>query len=256
MALLTDFGREGHHAGVLHAVILAAHPCARIVDLSHGIPAGDVELAAWTLRWARRWFPPGTVHCAVVDPGVGSARFALAASAGGQFFVGPDNGVLSYALADAGRARLVSLPAPKGAAAPATFHGRDVFAPAAARLSRGEPLAALGPPLDSWVRLRERRPRPLGPGRLEAEVIAADRWGNLATSATAADLARAGIGGTARIAVGRAAVRGILRFYAEVAPGAALALVNSDGHLEIAVNGGSAAERFKAARGTRIRISS
>src|SRR5512134_744029 len=145
VALLTDFGDAGHHAGVLKGVVLGANPRARPVDLCNGIPAGDCVLGAWTLRWSWCWFPAGTVHLAVVDPEVGTGRRALAAAAGGQFFVGPDNGLLSYALKDARDAIVVSLPLPGGGSLLSpTFHGRDIFAPAAARLSLGAPLESLG----------------------------------------------------------------------------------------------------------------
>ncbi len=254
VALLTDFGTAGHHAGLLHGVVLGLNPAARLVDLSHGIPAGDVALGAWTLRWSWRWFPAGTVLCAVVDPGVGTARRALAAAAGGRFFVGPDNGLLSYALADAGDAAVVTLPAPDPQTLSATFHGRDLFAPAAARLSLGLPLARLGRPAGDWVRLAEQAARRVAAGRLAGEVIAVDRWGNLVTSLTAADLAREGLGGRCTVRVGRSAIRGIRGSYAEARPGGRLALINSSGHLEVAVNGGRADETLGAGRGTTVRV--
>lgn len=252
VALLTDFGCGGHHAGVLRGVLLGIAPRARVVDLTHGVPAGDVVLAAWTLRWSWRWFPPGSVFCAVVDPGVGSARRALAAAAGGRFFVGPDNGLLSFALRDAGGPRAVALETPAGAAP--TFHGRDLFAPAAARLARGESLAALGPRVDDWHRLAEPAVRRLGAGALAGEVIAVDRWGNLVTSLTRRELEAAGCGRDAVVRVGRRAVRGVHRTYADVPAGEAVALVNSDGHLEVAVNGGRADETLRARRGTTVRV--
>jgi S-adenosylmethionine hydrolase len=255
VTLLTDFGLDGHHAGVLHGVILGVNPAARVVDLSHGVPPGDLAHAAWSLLWSRRFFPPGTVHVAVVDPGVGTPRRAVAASAGGQLFVGPDNGVLSFALADAGDARAVSLPVSAGPGISATFHGRDVFAPAAARLSLGTPLARLGPPLADVVRL----PRPIAArrpdGAVAGEIVAVDRWGNLVTSVTADDLRRAGMGPGSVVRVGRRVIRGLRRCYGEVAPGEAAALVNSNGHLEIAVNRGRADERFAAGRGTAAVVS-
>ena len=255
VALLTDFGQEGHHAGVLRAVILGGNPAAKTVDLSHGIPAGDIALGAWTLRWSWRWFPPGTVHCAVVDPGVGTPRRAIAAAAGGQFFVGPDNGLLSYALADAGRPIVVALEMPAaGSGLSATFHGRDVFAPAAARLSLGAPLESLGGRIADWVRLDEPRAQRIAPGELEGEVLAIDRWGNLVTSLTA-DLLPRGVGiENARVRLGRRVIRGISRTYAEVPRGALAALVNSNGHMEIAVNGGRADALTGVGRGALVRV--
>lgn len=256
VALLTDFGCAGHHAGVLRGVVLGINPKARLVDLCHGIAPGDIALGAWTLRWGWRHFPPGTVHLAVVDPGVGTRRRALAAAVGGQFLVGPDNGLLSLALLDGGSPVVVSLPLPAAASGlSSTFHGRDLFAPAAARLSRGEPLARLGNRIADWVQLPAPPAQCTSPGRLEGVVIAADRWGNLVTSVTAADLAHGGIGADATVRAGRRVIRGIRRTYADVPAGAPVALINSSGHLEIAVNGGSAAAGLGAPRGSRIRVS-
>jgi S-adenosylmethionine hydrolase len=255
VALLTDFGLAGHHAGVLRGVLLGLAPRVPIIDVTHGVPPGDVALGAWTLRWGWRWFPPGTVFLAVVDPGVGTARRALAAAAGGRFFVGPDNGLLGYALADAGDARVVALRLPRaGSGVSATFHGRDVFAPAASRLALGDPLEHLGAPTIDWLRLPEPRVRRVGPGCLEGEVIAVDHWGNLVTSLTAPELARAGIGGAAEVRIGRRVLRGIGRTYADAKAGGAVALLNSNGHLEIAMNGARADEALKAGRGTVVRV--
>ncbi len=256
VALTTDFGREGHHAGVLHGVLLGACPAARVVDLTHGIPPGDVAAAAWALRWSWRHFPAGTVHCVVIDPGVGSARAAIAVAADGQALVGPDNGVLSHALADARRVTgAVTLPPPPPGT-PATFHGRDLFAPAAARLACGTPLARLGRPLRAWQRLPDPLARRTGPRSLEGEVVAVDRWGNLVTSLSAGHLKEAGISPDAlELRIGRRTLRGLGGFYAEGRPGRPIALLNSNGHVEVAVNGGSAAELLRAGRGTRIRVS-
>lgn len=255
VALLTDFGCAGHHAGVLRGVVLAVNPRAVPVDLCNGVTAGDVALGAWTLRWSWRHFPPGTVHLAVVDPGVGTPRRALAAAAGGQFFVGPDNGLLSFALRDAGDARVVSLP---GAGAEdglsPTFHGRDLFAPVAARISRGAGLTGLGEPVTDWLRLLEPQVRRFAPGRLAGEVVAVDHWGNLVTSLTAPDLARERIGSNATVRVGRRAILGIGRTYADAAPGAAVALINSNGHLELAANCARADEVLGAGRGSRVTL--
>lgn len=255
IALLTDFGCAGHHAGVVRGVLLGINPEAVIVDLCNGIPAGDVALGAWTLHWSWRHFPHGTVHLAVVDPGVGTTRRALAAAAGGQFFVGPDNGLLSYALRSAPDAVAVALPLPRTRGGiSSTFHGRDLFAPVAARLSLGEPLASLGASISDWVRLDEPVVRRSGPGRLEGEIVAIDHWGNLVTSLTERDLAQAGIDEDAAVRVGRGLIRGIRRTYAETKPGGAVALINSSGHLEIAVNQRRAETVLGARRGGIIRV--
>ncbi len=256
VALLTDFGCAGHHAGVMRGIVLGINPGARLVDLCNGIPPCDVVGGAWALRWSWRHFPPGTIHLAIVDPGVGTPRRALAAAAGGQFFVGPDNGLLSYAIHDAGDAQVVSLPLPKAAGALSpTFHGRDLFAPVAARLSLGEPLARRGRRVTDWVRLPEPVMRRTGPGRLEGEVIAIDHWGNLVTSLTDRDLERERVGTGATVRVGRRVIRGIRRTYADAKPGTLLALINSNGHLEIAAHEGRAGIALGTPRGAVVRVS-
>jgi S-adenosylmethionine hydrolase len=150
-ALLTDFGLQDTYVGVVHAVILGICPVARVVDLTHAVPPQDVLTGALALDDAAPYLPEGAVVVAVVDPGVGSERAALAARAGGKYWVGPDNGLLSWQLApDAEVVRLAEqryrLPEVSS-----TFHGRDVFAPAAAHLLRGVPLDELGPRVTSWV---------------------------------------------------------------------------------------------------------
>lgn len=253
VTLTTDFGLEGHHAGVLKGVILALCPRARIVDLTHRIPPGDVELAAWTLLWALPSFPPGATHLVVVDPGVGTRRRALAADGGGHRFTGPDNGVLALALARTGAAA-VALPTPGPGEASATFHGRDVFAPAAARLALGVPLDRLGTPARRWARLAVENPRRAGPGAAAGRVVAVDRWGNLVTDLTVADLSRWGIGPEVEVRVGHRRVAGLRRTYADAGPGEPVALVNSSGHLEIAVNSGRADAALGAGRGSAVRV--
>jgi S-adenosylmethionine hydrolase len=256
VTLTTDFGLAGHHAGVVKGVILGCNPAARLVDLSHAIPPGDLREAAWTLLWSWRFFPPGTIHLAVVDPGVGSPRRPLAASAGGHFFVGPDNGVLDPVLAAAGKAVAVGIDVriPHHRLS-STFHGRDVFAPTVGRLSLGVPLRSLGEPVADRVRLELPQPRAIAPGVMEGEVIAVDRWGNLVTSLTAEALGEGGVRRDAAIRIGRRTVRGIGEYYAQAAAGAPVAVVNSNDHLEVAVNRGDAARTFHAGRGTRVVLS-
>lgn len=257
VTLTTDFGLAGHHAGVVKGVILDANPAARLVDLTHAIPPGDVREAAWTLLWSWTYFPPGTIHLVVVDPGVGSPRRPLAARAGGHSFVGPDNGVLDPVLAAAGDAEAVAIDVrvPYHRLS-STFHGRDVFAPTVGRLSLGARLRSLGDPVADPVRLELPRPRSTAPGVMEGEVIAVDRWGNLVTSLTAEALGEGGVRRSAAIRVGRRTVHGIGAYYAQAAAGAPIALINSNGHLEVAVNRGDAAKTFHARRGTRVLVSS
>ncbi len=242
VTLLTDFGTADGYVAEMKGVILSAAPEVALVDVSHDVAAHDVE--GGRLAIARYWrrFPPGTVHVAVVDPGVGSERAALAVESDGRWLLGPDNGLLSPALLIAG-ARAVTLPVPSRAAP--TFHGRDVFAPAAATLAAGAPLDALGPPADSPIVRRTPEAHRLADGSIAGEVIAVDRFGNAITNL----VSRLGSGGEVVIG-GRALALG--RVYADVAPGSPLALTGSNGLIEIAVRDGSAAQALGLRRGAPV----
>jgi S-adenosylmethionine hydrolase len=238
VTLTTDFGLTGHHVGAMKGVLLSLGSGLAVVDLCHGIPAGDVFLGAWTLFWNWHLFPPGSIHVAVVDPGVGTSRRALAAAAGGHYFIGPDNGILFPAAAAAGGEIFHLLSVPREASG--TFHGRDVFAPAAAHIARGKSLHTLGPPVHDPVKLELPRPRRLPDGGTTGEVIAVDPFGNLVTSITAGDLSEQPDLEGQTVTVGTTIIRGIRKCYGEAEPGGAVAVINSSGHLEIAVNGGRA----------------
>lgn len=245
LTLLTDFGTADGYVAELKGVLASAAPGVPVVDATHDIPPQDVEAARLALARYWRRFPPGTVHLAVVDPGVGSARAALAVESDERFLVGPDNGVLSPALLRAG-ARAVRLPVPARAAP--TFHGRDVFAPAAARLALGTPLDDLGPPCDAPVVRRTPEARRLPDGGVEGCVITVDRFGNAVTNLLA---------GPASLRPGAVLEAGgrvvpVARVYADVAAGAAVALAGSSGLLEVAVRDGSAARVLGLARGARV----
>jgi S-adenosylmethionine hydrolase len=245
VTLLTDFGTADGYVAEMKGVLLSGAPGATLVDVSHDVPAHDVE--AGRLALARYWrrFPRGTVHVAVVDPGVGSARAALAVESDGRFLVGPDNGVLSPALLAAG-ARAVALPV--AARAAPTFHGRDVFAPAAARLAGGAALDSLGEPTDACVVRRTPEARRLADGAVEGCVIAVDRFGNAVTNLVAG-AAVAQHGGV--VVVGGRAVP-VRRVYADVAPGEAVAVVGSNGLLEVAVREARAVDTLRIRRGDTV----
>ncbi|MBX5455986.1 MAG: SAM-dependent chlorinase/fluorinase [Thermogemmatispora sp.] len=185
IALMTDFGLRDGFVGIMKGVIAGIVPQAQLIDISHEIAAQNVAAGAWLLSTAYRYFPAGSVFLCVVDPGVGSQRRAIALEAGDWFFVGPDNGLFSYVLAEQPLRQVVALenPAYRLPAVSTTFHGRDIFAPAAAHLARGVPLADFGPLLtpDSLQRLDLSQPRREG-GRIEARVIYIDHFGNLVTS--------------------------------------------------------------------------
>jgi S-adenosylmethionine hydrolase len=242
ITLLTDFGTADGYVAELKGVLYSAAPDVNVVDLSHEIAPQDVE--SGRLAVARYWrrFPDGTVHVVVVDPGVGSDRAALAVSSDGRFLVGPDNGVLSPSLLASG-ARAVTLPVPGGASA--TFHGRDVFAPAAAALATGTPIDALGGVFAEPVVRRTPEARRDADGSVSGEVIAIDRFGNAISNLIAPR------GGRIEIA-GR--VMPIVRTYADAATGDVVALVGSSGFVEIAQRHGNAARTLDVTRGSAVRL--
>jgi S-adenosylmethionine hydrolase len=240
ITLLSDFGTADGYVAEVKGVLLSVTPDVHLVDLTHEIPPQDVELARLTLARCWRRFPPGTVHLAVVDPGVGTTRECLAVESDGRFLVGPDNGILSPALLLAG-ARAVTIAV--SPAASHTFHGRDVFAPAAAALATGTPLDSLGEPAESPVIRRTREAVKREDGAVLGEVIAIDRFGNAITNLLGA---RAGV-----VAAGGRPVP-IRNTYADVASGAVVALSGSTGLLEIAVRDGSAAATLGLTRGSTI----
>ena len=240
ITLLTDFGTADGYVAEMKGVILSLMPGAAVVDVSHDVAPHDVECGRLALARYWRRFPPGTVHVAVVDPGVGSARAALAVRSDDRLLVGPDNGVLSPALLVPG-ARAVALPVP-GQAAP-TFHGRDVFAPAAAALAAGTPLDALGAPHERPVVRRTPEPHRRADGAIEGQVISVDRFGNAITNCLGVR------GGT--VEAGGAVLR-VARTYAQAEPGALVAVCGSTGLIEVAVRDGSAARELGLARGSPI----
>lgn len=242
VTLLTDFGTEDPYVGMMKGVLLSRAPGVRIVDLSHGVPPQSVRVGAWFLAHAYAFFPEGTVHVAVVDPGVGSSRKLLVALDRGHAFLAPDNGLLGPVLS--AEAKIFELDAGRiaRAGASATFHGRDILAPAAAALASGTaPAAFARSELVPESSIAFPKARHLETGNVECEVLLADRYGNLILSARPEDLEEAGKGWIAEAAGRRIPLR---RVYAEAAPGELLALVDSYGALEIAVREGSAAARL------------
>jgi S-adenosylmethionine hydrolase len=256
VTLLSDFGSADGFVGAMKGVIASGAPDARILDITHEIAPGDVRAAAFALEAAARFFPPRTVHVAVVDPGVGTARRALAIEAAGQTFVGPDNGLL--ALAARGNRRIFVLDAKRFAERPssATFHGRDVFAPAAAKLARGVLARRLGDRGEDMIELELPTPRRRGAALL-GEVVHADRFGNLMTNVSEAEIRSLTRQKHAELMVevgSRRISGGLARTYGERGAGELLALVNSSGRLEIARRDGSAAAMLKFRAGRRMTV--
>ncbi len=240
ITLITDFGTVDGCVGEMKGVLLSRVPNATIVDITHDIFPQNVERARLTLARTWRRFPESTIHLVVVDPGVGSSRAALAVKSDGRFLVGPDNGVLSPALLFPG-ALAVELPIPREAAM--TFHGRDVFAPAAAAIALGTPLDTMGGVANSVVIRRTPEPTRRADGGLAGEVILIDRFGNAVTNILGL---RGGVIESGPLKLP------LKHTYADVAPGEPLALVGSSGFIEIALRDGNAAVRFGLARGSRV----
>ncbi|MBI2229894.1 MAG: SAM-dependent chlorinase/fluorinase [Deltaproteobacteria bacterium] len=254
ITLTTDFGYRDPFVGIMKGVIAGINPNARVIDLSHDIPPQDIMAGALMLRHSAPYFPRGTIHVVVIDPGVGSARRPLLIEGNGNYFVGPDNGVLSLALEGQQPQRIIHLSNSTYHLQPAsaTFHGRDIFAPVAAHLSLGIHAAAFGDPVESFFRLT--LPAPLRAARcIKGEIIYIDGFGNLFTNISQRDLTEAAADRLA-ISLRDGVIRGLAASYAAAAEGELVALVNSWGLLEIALYKGSARWRTGAEIGDKIEV--
>ena len=254
IALLTDFGQQDHYVGAMKGSVLSVCPRATLIDLLHEVPRHDVAAGALALDAAFRFFPPGTVFLAVVDPGVGSSRRAIAVEAGGWLFVGPDNGLFTHVLEayPSARVHLLANPALQRPPVSSVFHGRDLFGPAAAHLACGFPLDEVGPRLADPVRLSV-PPRLHEEGACEGTVLAIDHFGNVVTSITETDLRQltAELRGELEVQLGGRALP-LVTTYSDVAPGDACAVVGSSGRLEVAVNRGRGDHLPGAERGAPV----
>jgi S-adenosyl-L-methionine hydrolase (adenosine-forming) len=253
IALLTDFGTRDHYVGAMRGVALGICPDAVLVDITHDIPPQDVLSGALELAAAFKYFPPGTVFLCVVDPGVGSKRRGIAAEAGGYKFVAPDNGLLTMVFKEIGPTRVVELTERKYArpSVSGTFEGRDRFAPAAAWLASGVELTVLGRPLSSWRVIDVPEPH-ADNAELSGVVVRVDRFGNLVTNIDRRRFDEFVAGRRVQIAVADRPVTRIVATYADADAGSICALFGSSDHLEIAVTGGSAAERLGLTRGAPV----
>jgi len=254
VTLSSDFGTADGYVGAMKGVIMSGAPGARIVDITHEIRPGDVRGGALALEAAAPFFPPGTIHLVVVDPGVGTLRRGIAVEAGDAILVGPDNGVLSLAAKGPRRVFVLDRPERHRSVVSATFHGRDVFAPIVAQLVEGARLRDLGTPAPAMSDLELPTPS-ISPQVVGGQVIHGDRFGNLVTNITSAELrGLLAAHGAARleVTIGRRSVGPIVRTYGEARSGALLAVVGSSGRLEIAVRDGSAADRLHYRRGAEL----
>jgi S-adenosyl-L-methionine hydrolase (adenosine-forming) len=260
VALLSDFGTRDHYVGAMKGAVLSACPEATLVDVVHDLPPHDIDAASFALGAAAPAFPPGTVFLAVVDPGVGSARRALAVAAGGQRFVAPDNGLLTHVLDAHPSARIheITNAGLFRYEVSSTFHGRDVFAPVAGRLAGGMPLEEVGAPCDGAIRLTW--PAVVRGSETEwtGEVVHVDHFGNLTTNfdrePLAAILAAAFADPSLVLVTVEGVVLPLVGTYSEIYPGEACALVGSSRRLEIAVNRGNAARQLGALRGGKVHV--
>lgn len=255
IALLTDFGLRDHYVAAMKGVMLGVCPDATLVDISHDVPAHDVRAGARLLASCYAYFPPGTVFLAVVDPGVGSARRGLAADVGDYRLVGPDNGLLSAVFDDRPPKRVVELTERKYArpTISRTFEGRDRFAPAAAWLAKGVVLTSLGRTVSAPERIVWTPPAESVDGLVGA-VERVDRFGNLVTNLERPRIERLLRDGAIDVRIAGCSVPRLVDTYSEVGPGALCALFDSTDHLEVAVNGGSAAEQLHAGAGSPVEV--
>ena len=262
IAIVTDFEYRDHYVGAMKGVIASIAPTANVIDITHGVVAQCIVAGAIALRESWRYFPPRTVFLAVVDPGVGTARAPIAIETrAGARFVGPDNGLLWLAAKEAGIKRVVKLTSPRHRLTnvTATFHGRDIFAPAAAYLWRGTPISALGPalrPNSSIVKLE--LPRPTESAReLRGEVVYVDGFGNLVSNIdrrTAEQFGARFRHKSLSVRIKSGAAMGILDTYGDAPEGASLAIFGSFNLLEIAIRNGNAAAKFAAGPGSPVSV--
>ena len=243
ITLLTDFGTADYFVGAVRGAILSVDPKAVIVDITHEIPPQDIEAGAFTLLACYETFPAGTIHLAVVDPGVGSARRPIIVSANEQFFVGPDNGIFSYICDREPSHRTFHITAEKyfRPSPSSTFHGRDIFAPVAAALSKGVKPEELGSEVEDEVRLKSLDTVP--------RVIHIDHFGNCITNITRDQLKSEN---AASLLINGRTIRDFRTFYGEDASKAPFTIWGSAGFLEISVNAGSAAKVLRVKRGDKV----
>jgi S-adenosylmethionine hydrolase len=255
ITLTTDFGERDHYVGVMRGVLLQIAPKATLVDITHGVPPHDVFRAAFVVRQAWPWFPPGTVHLIVVDPGVGTARRILAGRYDGQFFVAPDNGVISmvhHSFRPEGVHVVEGRPRTAGGPA-ATFHGRDIMAPVAAALALQPDLRRVGPPTDHLEVLAMPGVEHRTDRSLVGEVVYVDAFGNCVTNISRGDLAPVLMRDPRSPVFANGTMIGAVHHtYAEVPPGTPVPVIGSTEMLEIAVNRGSARDVLKLEVGSKV----
>ena len=261
ITLLTDFGNSDAYVGIMKGAILSVDPSAVIVDLTHDIAPQDIAGAAYCIDSAYKYFPPGSIHVVVVDPGVGSHRAIIAVSAGGHVFLAPDNGVLSRILSSGQPKTITVVENDTYFRKPVsqTFHGRDIFAPVAGHLNNGLPVDRLGPEVtaDQLMHLDLPKPYVSKSREIKGQVIRIDRFGNLITNIDH-QLIRAAFDAVnaheLNVSIGAHHISGLSASYQEAGSQSLLALIGSTGFMEIAVSGGRASEFCGAGQGAIVLI--
>lgn len=256
ITLTTDYGTNDHLVGVLKGVILNINPEVNIVDITHSILAHDILDGALTLSQAYKYFPSKTIHLVVVDPGVGTARRPILVAGDTHYFVAPDNGVLSAIYDQSESLYVWNITSEHYFRQPVsnTFHGRDIFAPVAAWLSKSWQTASFGEEITDFVRFAIPKPKVSG-NTTKGIVLRVDNFGNLITNLTAEDVpALIASGAKFTIRVGNAAVTKIVPTFAQGAAGETFAIIGSSGYVEVCVNKGNAARAVGAGRGAEVSV--
>jgi S-adenosylmethionine hydrolase len=254
IALTTDFGTADHFVGVMKGVIAGIAPAARVIDITHEIGPYNILEGAFVIAEAAPYFPKGTIHVVVVDPGVGGARRAILCEANGQFFVAPDNGVLSIMYSRGPhKVRMITNPKLALKKVSRTFHGRDIFAPAAAHLARGVKPAQFGKSIQDHVRLDAVQPREIRPNTWGGTILKADRFGNLITNFHIDEFFAIETN-PFEMKAGGATIRRLALTFADTAPGELSVVVGSSGFLEIVANQASAAGELGCGAGAAVEL--
>jgi len=252
ITLLTDFGTADHYVGVMKGVMAGINPAARFIDISHEVQAYSIWQGAFFVAQSYAYFPPDAVHLIVVDPGVGTARRPIAARAAGQLFIAPDNGVLSQLYErEAAEVRVIDTARFALDKVSNTFHGRDIFSPAAAHLSRGTAFEQIGEAVTDFVRLPGTQPLENGSGRWKGRILNIDRFGNIVTSFSAAMAAKAD---GFRVRAGKLEAGRLLKAYGEAGGGEPFAIIGSSGYVELSINQASAAAQAEVKIGDEAEL--
>jgi S-adenosyl-L-methionine hydrolase (adenosine-forming) len=257
ITLLTDFGSQDYFVAAMKGAILSINPEARIVDITHNIPPQDIQAGAFNLLACYRDFPSETIHVAVVDPGVGSKRRPIGIECAGQFFVGPDNGIFSWICEKEGNCQAFHLTNQTFFRHPvsATFHGRDIFAPVAAALSKGKALEEFGPAVGDLISLESLKPRIVSDNRIDARIIHIDRFGNCLSNLTGEMLGDDPSG--LRLEINDHSITSFRRYFAEPTDqdeNEIFCLIGSAGFVEIVARNASAAKTLAASRGQAVTL--